>query len=63
MSEQQFAAKVDYEGGVFGALEYGLTASDCVPGPLHDAWAELEKGYAHVCAPLQKVEEALEAVE
>lgn len=45
MTEAEFAAKIDSEGGVFAALEYGLTPQHCEPGPLKDLWTELHNEY------------------
>lgn len=42
MSESDFAAKIEREGGITDALDYGLKAEDCEPGPLRDAWEKLE---------------------
>jgi len=39
--------KVDWEGGISGALEYGLTVDDMPPGDteLRDAWKRLEAAW------------------
>lgn len=37
-----FLAKIDWEGGVYGALDYGLTAADYdLPPLVADKWLEL----------------------
>lgn len=41
LSEEDFAAKVDHEGGIFGALEYGLKPDDLPPGELKELWSEI----------------------
>lgn len=48
MSVADFAAKVEWEGGITAALEYGLKHTHLDPGDpkaenLRDAWAELER--------------------
>lgn len=52
MSEQDFAQKVQWEGGVTEALEYGLIGPDVVPGELRDKWVELEQVWLTHAAPL-----------
>lgn len=42
-TEFEFAAKVDWEGGVEAAMEYGLQSSELPDGELKDAWVEVEK--------------------
>lgn len=42
LSEEDFAARVDHEGGVFGALEHGfLKPDDLPPGELKELWSEV----------------------
>jgi hypothetical protein len=39
-----FISKIDWEGGVYGALEYGLTARDYdLPKHLVDSWNEIRE--------------------
>lgn len=45
MTEAEFAAKIEYEGGPLAALEYGLTPEHCAPGELHDLWQNLFRKY------------------
>lgn len=64
MKEQEFAAKVSWEGGILEALDYGLTAEDLPPGALRDAWRDLETAWQLELAPrVYRVEELLEAAE
>ncbi len=65
MTPREFAGKVDWEGGIVSALEYGLHARSLADtpdaGPLREAWAELERIYAEQLEPaLRKVETLLE---
>ena len=53
MSTADFAAKVEWEGGVEGALEYGLKHTDLDPGDesvaeLRAKWRELEEIYGEL---------------
>lgn len=46
MTKQELADKIDWEGGVFESVEYGLKVSDLpegVPPEVAEAWANLEK--------------------
>lgn len=39
-----FLAKIDWEGGVYGALDYGLTAADYdLPKDVADKWLEIRE--------------------
>lgn len=55
MTPARFAGKVEWEGGVFEALDYGLEHTrldpdDSAAAELRAAWAELERLYAPVAA-------------
>lgn len=63
MTEAEFAGKVEWEGGVIAAIEYGLESSALRPGELKDAWAGLETAYAGIEVDLQYVESLLEDLE
>lgn len=52
MTEAEFSAKIEYEGGPLAALEYGLTPEHCVPGKMHDLWLALFKVYEDMYKPL-----------
>lgn len=68
MTPLDFACKVDWEGGIFAALEYGLHATGLDPddpasAKLRDAWAELERVHRDVLVPaVQKVRDELEKI-
>lgn len=55
MNAQEFATKVDWEGGIVDALDYGLHADDLDDepdtAPLKQAWAELERIYRDQLGP------------
>lgn len=57
------AAKVDWEGGITDALDYGLKVDDMPEGDeeLRHAWAALEAAYATVRTAEVVVERLLEA--
>lgn len=59
MTESDFAAKVEWEGGITGALDYGLRAEDCRPGELRDAWEKLELKWAAMQEEMDEVREIL----
>jgi len=48
MNEEDFIGKVAWEGGIVGALEYGLTASDLQDpdSQLAKAWRRMEGAWA-----------------
>lgn len=46
MNEQDFADKIDWEGGPLEALEYGLRSEELTEdGALKDAWVALEQAW------------------
>ena len=69
MSVGDFAAKVQWEGGVFDALDYGLKHTHLDPDDeaskeLRDAWEALELVWRDQIKPAsQRVEELLEDIE
>lgn len=44
-NREELAGKIDWEGGLWSALEYGISAEDMPEGDsdLMEAWAELER--------------------
>lgn len=65
MNVADFAAKVEWEGGVIDTLEYGLTSAHLDPAddaarPLRQAWAALETAYAALRPLIDRVDELLE---
>lgn len=68
MTARRFAAKVDWEGGVVDALEYGLHATHLDPDdetskPLREAWSALEAAWQNAKPLIGKVEGLLEDIE
>lgn len=63
MTDEEFAAKVDSEGGIWAALEYGLRSSDLddSSSPIAQAWAVLEKSYDSFGPIIEFLEGALDA--
>lgn len=43
-SYDELLGKIEWEGGIEGALEYGITA-DMVPEPLKARWEALQESY------------------
>lgn len=60
MTAAYFAKKVDWEGGILEAVDYGLKPEDAPEGPLRDAWAELVAQYALIEPIMRKVQRALD---
>lgn len=60
MSESDFIAKIEWEGGVVGALEYGLTSNDVEPGELQNAWKELEKAWVPMQDAIEEVQSLID---
>lgn len=68
MGPFDFAAKIDWEGGIVGALDYGLQHTELDPDDdasitLRDAWRRLEHVYRGAFTDrVSEVREALEKV-
>lgn len=60
MTEEDFAEKVQWEGGVIDALEYGLKAEHVEPGDLRNDWAVLASYYDDMHEILEVVEAHIE---
>lgn len=65
---RNFVAKVEWEGGVLQALDYGLHAEDLEETPesipLREAWTALDIAYReHVQPALTRVETLLEELD
>ena len=60
-SRSALAAKVEWEGGILGALDYGITADEMPEGDteLAKAWAEMASAYAQLEACMKPVEALL----
>lgn len=57
MSEEDFAAKIHWEGGIMDALDYGLRSEDVVPGDLHNLWEELEGYWAQMQSTVYELDD------
>ena len=69
MCAEDFAAKIEWEGGIYAALDYGLKSSDLDPDDesvkdLREAWRALEDihqaGLRDAVAHLEGILEAIE---
>lgn len=56
MDEAEFVAKIEWEGGIIDALDYGLKPDDCEPGPMRDAWAALYAKWKDLLPEMRTVE-------
>jgi hypothetical protein len=63
MTESAFASKVEWEGGIFEALDYGLKPSDAPKGPIRDAWARLYQAWQQISPIADEVSRLLDGVE
>lgn len=63
VTDEEFANRVDYRGGVFAALEYDLKAEDLKDkdGELYKAWLELEAKYEEMKPLCSRAQSALDA--
>ncbi len=61
MSDDDIRQTVDWEGGPFEALDWGITYDDFADpnSKLALAWRDLEIAYTDMKGPLRRVEEAL----
>lgn len=65
MTRGNFASKIEWEGGIFEALDYGLkhtdlSADDPDAAALRAAWAELEAAYDALRPLVRKIDDLLE---
>lgn len=66
MTDADFAARVDLEGGILAALDYGLTEDVLYAGtesPLHASWQSLRLAYEKFGPLMQAVQDVLDEVE
>lgn len=61
-SRSDLAAKVDWEGGIFEALEYGITADEMPDDELRVLWADLERRYSEAQETLTAIFDILDEV-
>ncbi len=67
MTPEEFASKIEWEGGIFEALDYGLKSTDIDPtapkaAELIEIWRELESAFHKFLPHLVKAEYAVEAI-
>ena len=60
MTPARFAAKVEWEGGILEALDYGLAPADVTEGPLRDLWSKLSSLYRQMQPILAEAQRALD---
>lgn len=65
MTPAEFAGKVEWEGGVLDALDYGLRADDLDDSnpELKAAWRDLARRWAEVEPDVRNVERMLDELE
>lgn len=63
LTDEEFAAKIEREGGIFGVLEYGLRPDEIEPGAVKDAYYELWDSWStFMKSEIADLERALENV-
>jgi hypothetical protein len=65
MSDSDFAGKVDWEGGVIDALDYGLHEDDLYAGknsPLYKPWQKVRKAYAKVVDDIEELQDMIDVI-
>ena len=62
MGAEDFLAKVEWEGGILEAIEYGLSAEQLEDSDsaLGKAWKEIEIAYSSMEKPMRFIESLLE---
>lgn len=65
LTEAEFWSKIDYEGDIASAIEYGLKPESCEPGALRDAYQEVWDRMRHpkLVAAIAQLEGELARVE
>lgn len=63
MTESAFASKVEWEGGVLEALEYGLKPADAPPGPIRIAWMRVYQVWQQLSPIADEVGRLLDGIE
>jgi hypothetical protein len=63
MSESAFAGKVEWEGGVTSALDYGLKPADAPEGPIRDAWTRAYQLWQQLDPIISEINLLLDGVE
>jgi hypothetical protein len=61
-NRDQLAAKIEWEGGVLEAVDYGIRSTDMPEGDveLEELWKELEDAYSKVVSPADKISKLLD---
>jgi hypothetical protein len=57
------AGKIEWEGGIMEALDYGIRSGDMPDDELRDAWDKLEKAHAAMAPLVAFVEDLLDGTE
>ena len=63
MTIEELASKVEWEGGVEGALDYGVTSDDIEDPQLSALWAKATEAHAvlqYIVADINKILDAVE---
>jgi hypothetical protein len=63
MTESAFASKVEWEGGILEALDYGLKPTDVVKGTVREAWTRLYQLWQQIEPIVEEVDRLLDGVE
>lgn len=63
MTEADFLSKIEYEGGIFEAIHYGLKASECEPGKVRDEFQKIEDAIKSVSDSIRFIDRAITSLE
>lgn len=63
MTPANFNAKIEWEGGIIEALDYGLKPADAPEGPLRDAWTRAYDLWQQMEPVIREIDELLEAID
>lgn len=61
--ELDFLAKIEWEGGIVDALEYGLTEDDLPDCELRDLWTEVRARYQEIEPSIYRIHDLIEEAE
>lgn len=60
LNNEQLANKIDWEGGIIAAIEWGIHAGDIEDPEVASLWAEIEVGYSLLYPAFSRLNELLE---
>lgn len=63
MTAANFNGKIEWEGGIIEALDYGLKPTDAPEGPLRDAWTRAYELWQQMEPVISEINALLEAID